>query len=242
MNKKKLIIISSLIVILCVVIGVFQHFYNSSKNQNETTVISSITNELQESENSESQNSQTTQNETEVTNEEENTKNNNKVNANNNNNSNATINKNQKPNAGSFPQQNDNPVENKPNHNSGNNNTTQKKEISVTLTISCKNALKYNVKVPSSGYFLNGTRYNVKNGATVFDVLSNACKENGIKLDYDGSYITGIGGLYEKQCTDDSGWMYRVNGKLPPKAMKNYTLKDGDKIEVYYVTSYQDMP
>lgn len=241
MNKKKLIIISSLIVILCVVIGIFQHFYNSSKNLNETTVISSITNELQESENSESQNSQTTQNETEVTNEEENTKNNNKANANNSN-SNATINKNQKPNAGSFPQQNDNPVENKPNHNSGNNNTTEKKEISVTLTISCKNALKYNVKVPSSGYFLNGTRYNVKNGATVFDVLSNACKENGIKLDYDGSYITGIGGLYEKQCTDDSGWMYRVNGKLPPKAMKNYTLKDGDKIEVYYVTSYQDMP
>lgn len=242
MDKKKLIIISSAIVILCVIIGVFQHFYNSSKNTNETTVNSSIASSEQESENDEKQTELTTQNETEITNENKSEKNNtNNSNKNNGNNVTTTI-KNQKPSADSFPQQNNNSAENKPNHNSSNNNTTEKKEITVTLTISCKNALKYNVNVPSNGYFLNSTRYTFKNGVNVYTVLSSACKENGISLDYDGSYVSGIGGLREKQCTDESGWMYRVNGKLPPKSMNNYVLKDGDKIEVYYVTSYTDMP
>ncbi len=238
MNKKKIIIISSVIIIFCIIIGVFQHFYNLNKSEENTTEVSIIETESQENENSQTQISEINQNETEAINEEQ--KNNeNKGTANNS--SNKTANKNQKQNEGDFPQQNNNPVENAPNQNSG-KTTTEKQEISVTLTISCKNALKYNVNIPASGYFLNGTRYNVKNGATVFDVLSNACKENGISLDYDGSYVSAIGGLREKQCTDDSGWMYRVNGKLPSKSMKNYKLKDGDKIEVYYVTSYKDLP
>lgn len=251
MNKKKLIIISSLIVILCVIIGVFQHVTNTTKNEDKNSLVSNISTEEQSGESNENNGELVTENEEEVSNEEQNDKNNNENNNNNNvNNSNKenTTNKKaetQNANTNDFPQQDNKPEENKPhnNNNNGNNTTTtQKKEISVSLTISCKNALKYNVNVPANGYFLNTTTFKIKNGQSVFDVLSNACKENGIRLDYEENYITGIGGLYEKDCNSQSGWMYRVNGKLPLKAATKYILKDGDNIEFYYVTSSNDMP
>lgn len=122
---------------------------------------------------------------------------------------------------------------------------TQKQNITVSISITCKNAVSYvnshedcKADVPQSGYFLKSTGFTVKNGSTVFDVLKKACSENSISLSYSSpSYITGIGGLYEKDCGGGSGWMYRVNGNAPTKGANKYVLKDGDTIEWYYVTS-----
>lgn len=118
---------------------------------------------------------------------------------------------------------------------------TEKSTVTVTFSISCKNALNYGADVPSSGYFLSPVSYTAEEGETVFDALKTLCRDNGISLNYqDIYYIQGIGGLNEKDCGGQSGWMYRVNGTAPNKAACKYTLSDGDRVEWYYVTSPSD--
>lgn len=122
-----------------------------------------------------------------------------------------------------------------------NTGSAQSKTITVTVAVSCKNALSYGADVPQSGYILEQTRLTLKNGQTVFDALEAACDKNGVSLTYQSkSYITGIGGLNEKDCGGASGWMYRVNGTNPMKAASKYTLKNGDTVEWYYVTDSND--
>lgn len=118
----------------------------------------------------------------------------------------------------------------------------QKKEITVSFSITCKNAVDYGRSdIPQSGYFIRPEDYSGKEGITVFDVLEAECKSHGIELTYkDKYYIQGIGGLKEKECGGGSGWMYRVNGVAPHKAAVGYYLKDGDVVEWYYVTNIND--
>ena len=118
----------------------------------------------------------------------------------------------------------------------------QKKEITVSFSITCKNAVDYGRSdIPQSGYFIRPEDYSGKDGITVFDVLEAECKSHGIELTYkDKYYIQGIGGLKEKECGGGSGWMYRVNGVAPHKAAVGYYLKDGDVVEWYYVTNIND--
>lgn len=118
----------------------------------------------------------------------------------------------------------------------------QKREITVSFSITCKNAVDYGRSdIPQSGYFIRPEDYSGKEGITVFDVLEAECKSHGIELIYkDKYYIQGIGGLKEKQCGGGSGWMYRVNGVAPHKAAVGYYLKDGDVVEWYYVTNIND--
>lgn len=113
--------------------------------------------------------------------------------------------------------------------------------ITVTISVTCKNALDKGANVPQSGYILQSTEYTAAQGETVFDVLSAVCAENGVSLEYQSkSYIQGIGGLKTFDCGRSSGWMYRVNGTSPNKAASKYTLSDGDVIEWYYVTGPGD--
>ena len=118
----------------------------------------------------------------------------------------------------------------------------QKREITVSFSITCKNAVDYGRSdIPQSGYFIRPEDYSGKEGITVFDVLEAECKSRGIELTYkDKYYIQGIGGLKEKECGGGSGWMYRVNGVAPHKAAVGYYLKDGDVVEWYYVTNIND--
>ena len=95
--------------------------------------------------------------------------------------------------------------------------------------------------MPQSGYIIGQTQLTLKQGQTVFDALEAACEKNGVSLRYQSkSYITGIGGLNEKDCGGASGWMYRVNGENPMKGASKYMLQDGDVVEWYYVTSASD--
>ncbi len=117
----------------------------------------------------------------------------------------------------------------------------EKQTITVSFSVSCKNALSYGADVPQSGYIIGQTQLTLKQGQTVFDALEAACEKNGVSLRYQSkSYITGIGGLNEKDCGGASGWMYRVNGETPMKGASKYTLQDGDVVEWYYVTSASD--
>ena len=64
--------------------------------------------------------------------------------------------------------------------------------------------------------------------------LKKILKENRITFGITSGYVRMIGGLKEKDCGDLSGWMYKVNGVLPPVSAKSYRLHDGDKVEFVY--------
>jgi len=107
--------------------------------------------------------------------------------------------------------------------------------ITVVLSVNCENAVAKGFDI--APYLLQNEPYKAEEGATVFDVLQALCEENEISLKYQRkSYIQGIGGLNEKDCGGASGWMYLVNGEKPNKAINSYQLKNGDVIELRYVT------
>lgn len=114
----------------------------------------------------------------------------------------------------------------------------------VTITIVCDTILQHmdrlregkNAYVPSNGCILAASKLSFNEGETVFDVLCRACKLAGIQLEYawtpayDSYYVEGINSLYEFDCGELSGWMYRVNGWFPNYGCSSYKLSDGDSI------------
>lgn len=90
--------------------------------------------------------------------------------------------------------------------------------------------------VPSDGTILATSKMEFSEGETVFDVLKRACGIVDIQLEYSWTplynsyYIEGINHLYEFDCGNESGWMYKVNGWFPNYGCSSYSLKDGDVI------------
>lgn len=75
--------------------------------------------------------------------------------------------------------------------------------------------------------------------STVYDILTRALSEHGgYAVRNKGTYIASIKGprgeLKEKQYGDDSGWMYRVNGKIPRFYAGACFLRSGDAIQMFY--------
>ena len=94
--------------------------------------------------------------------------------------------------------------------------------------------------VPSNGVILKKTTVTFYEGESVFDVLQRLCKEKGIHMEsswtpiYNSAYIEGIHNLYEFDCGNLSGWMYRVNGWYPNYGCSRYQLAQGDVVEWRY--------
>lgn len=124
----------------------------------------------------------------------------------------------------------------------------KKKTYTCTFSIECSTILN-NLKdldpdkrelVPSNGVILAPTKVTFYEGKSVFDVLQRVCKEKGIHLEsswtpiYNSAYIEGIHNLYEFDCGELSGWMYRVNGWYPNYGCSRYQLVDGEKVEFRY--------
>ena len=118
------------------------------------------------------------------------------------------------------------------------------RQLACTIEIRCDTILnnmddleegkdKY---VPANGCLLARSKIAFEEGETVFDVLKRACAQAGIQLEYswtpmyDSYYVEGINHLYEFDCGNQSGWMYKVNGWFPNYGCSSYTLKDGDAI------------
>lgn len=113
-------------------------------------------------------------------------------------------------------------------------------EIECKSILNKKNKFKKDISlVPSNGIILSPVSVNFDDGATAFDVLQKACTQNGIALNAQkssfGVYIVGIGGIDEKDCGQQSGWVYTVNGKSPSVGLGNYKIKNGDSIVLSYV-------
>ena len=79
-----------------------------------------------------------------------------------------------------------------------------------------------------------------KQGQSVFDVLQQVCKDNKLHMEfsmtpiYNSAYIEGIGNLYEFDCGEVSGWMYKVNDWFPNYGCSRYQLQNGDVVEWEY--------
>ena len=94
--------------------------------------------------------------------------------------------------------------------------------------------------VPSNGVILKTTKVTFYEGESVYDVLQRVCKDKNIHMEaswtpiYNSAYVEGIHNLYEFDCGNLSGWMYRVNGWYPNYGCSRYQLKQGDTVEWRY--------
>lgn len=94
--------------------------------------------------------------------------------------------------------------------------------------------------IPTGGALYSEREVTFFEGESVFNLLAREMKQNGIHLEYvntplyGSAYIEGIGNLYEFDCGELSGWMYKVNGIFPNYGCSRYRLKEGDRVEWVY--------
>lgn len=115
-----------------------------------------------------------------------------------------------------------------------------------TLSVRCDTVLNNLDKIaknkvdfiPKNGIIFYSKNVSFKEGDTIFDVLLNEMKQNNIPFEFSNTagsvYIEGIGGIYEFDCGDLSGWMYKLNGEFLKSSASGYTVKNGDVIEFVY--------
>ena len=131
-------------------------------------------------------------------------------------------------------------------------NPQQENINSCTFSITCKEILENTDKldssksfdIPSDGIILSPAEIEFEDGASVFDILSKAVRENSIHMEFSKTpgtnsvYIEGIANIYEFDCGSLSGWMYTVNGDVPMVSASDYIITDGDIVEFIYVCSF----
>ncbi len=122
------------------------------------------------------------------------------------------------------------------------------KELTCTLSVRCDTILdnmsdfdkdKSDI-VPKDGVILGETEVVFYEGETVFNLLRREMKKNGIHMEfnevpmYESAYIEGIANIYEFDCGELSGWMYKVNDWFPNYGCSRYKLKEHVKVEWIY--------
>lgn len=94
--------------------------------------------------------------------------------------------------------------------------------------------------VPKDGVIYATKTVTFYEGESVFNVLQREMKNAKIHMEfsntpmYNSAYIEGIHNLYEFDCGELSGWMYKVNKWFPNYGCSRYVLKEGDVIEWVY--------
>lgn len=113
--------------------------------------------------------------------------------------------------------------------------------ISINFSTVFKNAdkiEKYKLdSLPSDGVILKPYTCEIKEGDTVFSILERVLVLEEIQYEYNKTtnvYIEGINNLYEFDCGELSGWMYKVNGEFLNVACDAYKVQKGDVIEWVY--------
>lgn len=119
------------------------------------------------------------------------------------------------------------------------------KTVSVTVSVTCKNAVGSNdlnagIVLPPDGILLQSIQLTLSAGQSVFEALSAACKQQNLYFGYRsssyGKYVERIGPIGEKDCGAKSGWTYTVDGVTPPLSADYYKLKKNAVIEWVFVT------
>lgn len=126
--------------------------------------------------------------------------------------------------------------------------TKAEEQLVCTLSVRCDTVLKNLDRldkekielIPSDGVILTAQAVTFYENETVFDLLVRELRQNKIHIEfentpiYDSAYIEGIANLYEFDCGELSGWMYKVNGNFPSCGCSQYHLKAGDTVEWVY--------
>lgn len=121
-----------------------------------------------------------------------------------------------------------------------------------TLSVRCDDVLSNMDKlaagketiIPENGILYPETKIEFTEGESVFDVLYRVLREEKIHFEYvntpmyNSVYIEGIGNLYEFDCGDMSGWVYRVNGVKPNVGCSQYQVRSGDVITISYTCNF----
>ena len=122
------------------------------------------------------------------------------------------------------------------------------KQCTCTLSVRCDTILD-NIEwldkdkvdlVPKDGVIYTEREVTFYEGESVFNLLLREMKQNKIHMEfvntpiYNSAYIEGINNLYEFDCGERSGWMYKVNGWFPNYGCSRYGLKEGDRVEWVY--------
>ena len=90
-------------------------------------------------------------------------------------------------------------------------------------------------------------KYELKKGATVYDLWTAATEKAGIRsVGASRNYVEtvyapdSLGGYELSEFTNGfrSGWMYTINGSHPGYGLKEQTLRDGDEVVWHYVNDY----
>ena len=108
-------------------------------------------------------------------------------------------------------------------------------EIQVSIEIDCSNAHAYNAKFPES---LGSFTVNIPKEGTVFDALVATGVEYGMR---GKDYVASIGGIEDKACGRDSGWLYLVDGERPLKTSTEYKLSGGEQVRWAYTVTEGDV-
>jgi len=126
--------------------------------------------------------------------------------------------------------------------------TISNKQLSCTLSVCCDTLLNNSEwldsekveLVPLDGVIFAEREVIFYEGESVFNLLLREMKRNKIHMEYSNTpiynsvYIEGINNLYEFDCGELSGWMYKVNGWFPNYGCSRYQLKQGDRVEWVY--------
>ncbi len=123
------------------------------------------------------------------------------------------------------------------------------KQNTASFTVDCKNAIDYGILenpnfagiLPQNGVIFSDSNVQFSEGESVMTVLKRALKSQKIACSVPNGYVRSIAGLSEKDCGETSGWLYRVNGKLPTVSCKYYTLQAGDRVEFIYTCRMGDV-
>lgn len=121
-------------------------------------------------------------------------------------------------------------------------------KLICTLSVTCKTILdnmnRFNKDklevLPADGVIYPARTVAFYEGESVFNVLQREMKKHKIHMEFEmtpifnSNYIEGINNIYEFDCGELSGWMYKVNGWFPNYGCSRYQLKDGDVIELVY--------
>lgn len=125
---------------------------------------------------------------------------------------------------------------------------TEENHFICTLSVKCDALLsnldkldesKYNL-VPDNGVIFASNHVEFCEDENVFDVLLRELRKNNIHLEFEYTpafknyYIKGIGNIYEFDCGNTSGWMYKVNGTYASVGCSQYKIHPGDMIEWIY--------
>lgn len=110
-------------------------------------------------------------------------------------------------------------------------------EITVSFTIKA-----------DTGYWMNSKTVTLPGtDATVYHAFIRALSESGItQVGAEKGYVSSMTyngrTLAEFTMGPNSGWLYKVNGKLPDVGLKDYPIQNGDSILFYYTDDWTQDP